>query len=56
MLLVDGMDPTDSEPVYLYVAGMLHHYSKVIVNNRVLRKIKIAVKSDVKNRVYISLT
>ena len=27
----------------------------VIINNQVLRKIKIAVKSDVKNWAYISL-
>ena len=29
--------------------------SLVLVNNQVLRKIKIAVKSDVKNWAYISL-
>ena len=26
--VVDGMDDTDSEPVYIYVAGMLYHYNK----------------------------
>ena len=30
VLLVDGMDPTDSEPVYLYVAGMLYLYNIVL--------------------------
>ena len=28
--VVDNMNDIDSEPVYLYVAGMLYHYSKVM--------------------------
>ena len=31
------------------------HFPSLIINNQVVRKIKIAVKSDVKNWAYISL-
>ena len=39
------------DPV-LFLTG---NYIIIIINNQVLRKIKIAVKSDVKNWAYISL-
>ena len=35
--------------------GKFYYDNRIIINNQVLRKIKIAVESDVKNWAYISL-
>ena len=45
----------DWQWLYLVVRRSLVLVIIIIINNQVLRKIKIAVKSDVKNWAYISL-